>query len=50
MSVITRSKLSCEISSSASLAEADSQWFKRLAFPVVAGGATVRAGVRYYFF
>jgi len=36
--------------SSASLAEADPQWFKRLAFPVVTGGASVRLGVRYYFF
>lgn len=36
--------------SSETLAESDDQWFKRLAFPVVAGGATVRTGLRYYFF
>lgn len=36
--------------SSAALYAEDDQWFKRLAFPVVAGGGTVRAGLRYYFY
>jgi hypothetical protein len=36
--------------SSASLYAEDSEWFKRLAFPVVAGGGTVRFGLRYYFY
>jgi hypothetical protein len=36
--------------SSAALYAEDAEWFKRLAFPVVAGGGTVRAGLRYYFY
>ncbi|MEM9493900.1 MAG: porin OmpL1, partial [Myxococcota bacterium] len=36
--------------SSQSLASEDPQWFKRLAYPVVAGGASVRFGLRYYLF
>jgi hypothetical protein len=36
--------------SSETLYAEDDQWFKRLAFPVVAGGGTVRAGLRYYFY
>lgn len=36
--------------SSQALYSEDDQWFKRLAFPVVAGGGTVRAGLRYYFY
>jgi hypothetical protein len=36
--------------SSAALYAEDDQWFKRLAFPVVAGGGTVRFGLRYYFY
>ncbi|ACY19100.1 porin OmpL1 [Haliangium ochraceum] len=35
--------------SSASLYSEDPEWFKRLAFPVVAGGGTMRVGLRYYF-
>jgi len=35
---------------SATLAEADDDWFDRLAFPVVATGGAVRIGVRYYLF
>ena len=35
---------------SPSLAGADDDWFDRLAFPVVATGAAVRIGVRYYLF
>jgi len=36
--------------SSASLAEGDPTWFKKLAYPVVFGGSSVRIGVRYYVF
>lgn len=36
--------------SSETLYGQDPEWFKRLAFPVVASGARVRVGVRYYFF
>ncbi len=36
--------------SSESLAQDDPQWFKRLAYPVVAKGASVRLGVRFYLF
>jgi hypothetical protein len=36
--------------SSQALYAEDDQWFKRIAFPVVAGGGTVRVGLRYYFF
>lgn len=36
--------------SSESLAKEDSQWFKRLAFPVVLGGASIKVGVKYYLF
>ncbi len=36
--------------SSATLAGADDDWFKKLAFPVVTTGATARIGVRYYIF
>ncbi|WP_428268750.1 porin OmpL1 [Haliangium sp.] len=36
-------------SSSASLYQEDPEWFKRLSFPVVAAGATMRLGLRYYF-
>jgi hypothetical protein len=35
--------------SSQALYSQDPEWFKRLAFPVVAGGGTVRVGLRYYF-
>jgi hypothetical protein len=35
--------------SSHALAEQDPSWFKRLAFPVLAAGAAVRGGFRYYF-
>jgi hypothetical protein len=36
--------------SSEALYQQDAEWFKRLAFPVVTGGGTVRFGLRYYFF
>ena len=36
--------------SSETLAEADPQWFKRLAFPVLTAGAQARVGLRYYLF
>lgn len=36
--------------SSESLYKDDSQWFKRLAFPVVLGGASIKVGVKYYLF
>jgi hypothetical protein len=36
--------------SSEALYQQDSEWFKRLAFPVVTGGGTVRFGLRYYFY
>lgn len=36
--------------SSETLAQQDSQWFKRLAFPVVLGGASIKVGVKYYLF
>lgn len=36
--------------SSATLASQDPEWFKRLAFPVVASGGTARVGLRYYFY
>lgn len=36
--------------SSESLAEADPEWFKRLAFPVLTTGALARVGLRYYIF
>ena len=36
--------------SSQSLHDADSDWFKKLAFPAVTTGASVRIGVRYYLF
>lgn len=36
--------------SSQSLYAEDPEWFKRMAFPVVTSGASVRAGIRMYFF
>ena len=36
--------------SSESLAQEDPEWFKRIAYPVVAKGASVRVGVRIYMF
>lgn len=36
--------------SSSSLYQGDNQWFKRLAFPVVLGGASIKVGVKYYIF
>lgn len=36
--------------SSQTLAQEDPNWFKRLAFPVVVGGGSVRLGAKYYLF
>ena len=36
--------------SSETLAQQDPNWFKRLAFPVVLGGASIKIGVKYYLF
>jgi hypothetical protein len=36
--------------SSETLAQQDPNWFKRLAFPIVLGGATIKVGVKYYLF
>jgi hypothetical protein len=36
--------------SSETLAQQDPNWFKRLAFPVVLGGATIKVGMKYYLF
>ncbi len=36
--------------SSETLAQNDPNWFKRLAFPVVLGGASIKIGVKYYLF
>ena len=36
--------------SSETLYQSDSNWFKRLAFPVVLGGASIKIGARYFLF
>lgn len=38
------------MTSSDSLYNYDSNWFKRLAFPVVLGGASIKVGARYFLF